>query len=62
MINRGKVVSRSDITEQVWNLRFDPGTNVIDVYISYLRKKIDKGFTPRLLHTEVGAGYVLREG
>ena len=62
MINRGKVVSRSDITEQVWNLRFDPGTNVIDVYISYLRKKIDKGFAPRLLHTEVGAGYALREG
>jgi two-component system, OmpR family, copper resistance phosphate regulon response regulator CusR len=62
MVNRGKVISRSDIIEKVWDLNFDPGTNVIDVYISYLRKKIDKNFEPKLLHTVVGMGYVLREG
>ncbi len=62
MINRGRVVSRVDITEKVWDLHFDTGTNVIDVYISYLRKKIDKNFEPKLLHTVVGMGYVLREG
>ncbi|RRB02702.1 response regulator transcription factor [Larkinella rosea] len=62
MLNKGKTISRVDISERVWNLNFDSNTNVIDVYISYLRKKIDKGFTPRLLHTIVGMGYVLREG
>ncbi|GAB3698174.1 response regulator transcription factor [Spirosoma flavus] len=62
MLNRGKIISRVDISERVWNLNFDSNTNVIDVYISYLRKKIDKGFTPKLLHTMVGMGYVLREG
>lgn len=61
MLNRGKIISRVDISEHVWNLDFDTGTNVIDVYISYLRKKIDKGFSPKLLHTVVGMGYVMRE-
>ncbi|GAB3927677.1 response regulator transcription factor [Larkinella terrae] len=62
MLNKGKTISRIEISERVWNLNFDSNTNVIDVYISYLRKKIDKGFSPRLLHTIVGMGYVLREG
>lgn len=62
MLNKGKIISRVDISERVWNLNFDNNTNVIDVYVSYLRKKIDKGFSPRLLHTIVGMGYVLREG
>ncbi|MGF7215248.1 two-component system copper resistance phosphate regulon response regulator CusR [Spirosoma lacussanchae] len=61
MLNKGKIISRVDISERVWNLNFDSNTNVIDVYISYLRKKIDKDFSPRLLHTIVGMGYVLRE-
>lgn len=61
MLNKGKIISRVDISERVWNLNFDSNTNVIDVYISYLRKKIDKGFSPKLLHTIVGMGYVLRE-
>ena len=61
MLNKGKIISRVDISEQVWSLNFDTSTNVIDVYISYLRKKIDKGFSPKLLHTIVGMGYVLRE-
>ena len=62
MLNKGKTISRVDISERVWSLNFDSNTNVIDVYISYLRKKIDKDFSPRLLHTVVGMGYVLREG
>ncbi|GAB3956808.1 response regulator transcription factor [Spirosoma harenae] len=61
MLNKGKIISRVDITERVWSLNFDNNSNVIDVYISYLRKKIDKGFSPKLLHTIVGMGYVLRE-
>ncbi|MBS1488707.1 MAG: response regulator transcription factor [Bacteroidetes bacterium] len=61
MIHKGRVVSRVDIAEQVWDLDFDTSTNVIDVYINYLRKKIDKGFEPKLLHTVVGMGYIMRE-
>jgi len=61
MLNKGKIISRVDISERVWNLDFDSNTNVIDVYVSYLRKKIDKGFSEKLLHTIVGMGYVLRE-
>ncbi|MDX5419213.1 MAG: response regulator transcription factor [Hymenobacteraceae bacterium] len=59
--NRGKVVSRVDITEQVWETSFDTGSNVIDVYINFLRKKIDKGYDNKLIHTLVGMGYVLKE-
>ncbi|MBO0948420.1 response regulator transcription factor [Fibrella forsythiae] len=62
MLNKGKTITRVDISERVWSLNFDTNTNVIDVYISYLRKKIDKGFSPKLLHTIVGTGYALREG
>ncbi|WP_375444561.1 response regulator [uncultured Fibrella sp.] len=61
MLNKGKIISRVDISERVWSLNFDNNSNVIDVYISYLRKKIDKEFSPKLLHTIVGMGYVLRE-
>ena len=61
MLNKGKIISRLDIGERVWSLNFDNNSNVIDVYISYLRKKIDKDFSPKLLHTIVGMGYVLRE-
>ena len=60
MINQGRTVSRIDIAEKVWDLHFDTNTNVIDVYINYLRKKIDKEFSSKLLHTVVGMGYVLR--
>jgi two-component system, OmpR family, copper resistance phosphate regulon response regulator CusR len=59
--NKGKVVSRVDITEQVWETSFDTGSNVIDVYINFLRKKIDKGQEIKLIHTLVGMGYVLKE-
>lgn len=59
--NKGRVVSRVDILENVWEVNFDMGTNVIDVYVSYLRNKIDKNFSPKLIHTVVGMGYVLKE-
>lgn len=61
MNNKGKVVSRIDIAEKVWELNFDTSTNVIDVYINYLRKKIDKNYPAKLIHTVVGMGYILRE-
>jgi two-component system copper resistance phosphate regulon response regulator CusR len=61
MRNKGRVVSRVDIIEQVWETSFDTGSNVIDVYINFLRKKIDKDFSTKLIHTLVGMGYVIRE-
>ncbi|WP_324677636.1 response regulator transcription factor [Hymenobacter sp. GOD-10R] len=60
MVNRGKTVSRVDIAEKVWDLHFDTNTNVIDVYVNYLRKKIDKNYDQKLLHTVVGMGYLLQ--
>lgn len=59
--NQGKVVSRADILENVWEINFDLGTNVVDVYVNYLRNKIDRNFSPKLIHTAVGMGYVLKE-
>ena len=61
MGHAGHVVTRTMLLESVWDYHFDPETNVIDVHISRLRQKIDKGFEPVLLHTVRGAGYVLRE-
>lgn len=60
MRNRGRVVSRVDIAEKVWDIRFDTGTNVIDVYINFLRKKVDKDFPTKLIHTVVGMGYIFK--
>ncbi|MBL7964116.1 MAG: response regulator transcription factor [Flavobacteriales bacterium] len=59
--NKGRVLSRSEILEQVWDINFDLGTNIVDVYINYLRKKIEAESSARLIHTVVGMGYVLRE-
>lgn len=58
--NQGRVVGRAEIAEHSWDETFDFGSNVIDVYVSYLRNKIDKGYAPRLIHTVVGMGYVMR--
>jgi len=58
--NRNRVVSRLDIAENVWNIDFDTQTNVIDVYVNYLRNKIDKNFPVKLIHTQVGMGYILK--
>ncbi|MBI2968947.1 MAG: response regulator transcription factor [Bacteroidetes bacterium] len=59
--NRGRVLSRSEIAENVWDISFDTGTNIIDVYINFLRNKIDKNFFPKLIHTLIGMRYVLKE-
>jgi len=59
--NKGRVVSRIDIAEKVWEINFDTGTNVIDVYVNFLRKKVDRDFPTRLIHTVVGMGYILKE-
>ena len=60
-MNKGIVLSRDKIEEHIWNYDYAGGSNVVDVYIRYLRKKIDEGFSPKLIHTVRGAGYVLRE-
>lgn len=59
--NKNKVVSRIDIAEKVWDISFDTGTNVIDVYVNFLRKKIDKEFSPKLIHSKIGMGYILTD-
>lgn len=55
--NKGKLLTRDFIIEQVWGIEFDPSTNIIDVYVNYLRKKIDKDFEPKLIHTKFGFGF-----
>ena len=59
--NKNRVVSRADIAINVWDTDFDSNTNVIDVYISYLRNKIDKSFDEKLIQTHVGIGYIIKE-
>ena len=58
MRNEGKVVSRVEIAEKVWDIHFDTGTNVVDVYVNILRKKIDRDFPVKLIHTRIGMGYL----
>lgn len=58
---KGKVVSKQEILEKVWGLSFDTGTNTIEVYISFLRNKIDKPFSKKLIHTKPGFGYFVKE-
>jgi two-component system, OmpR family, copper resistance phosphate regulon response regulator CusR len=55
--NKEKLLTREFIIEQVWGIDFDPSTNIIDVYVNYLRKKIDKDFEPKLIHTKYGFGF-----
>jgi len=59
--NKNRVLSRIDILENVWEVDFDLGTNVIDVYINYLRKKIEKPFNSKIIETVIGMGYVIKE-
>src|SRR5690349_599621 len=59
--NRNKVVSRADIALNVWDIDFDTKTNVIDVYVNFLRKKLDHDFDKKIIHTQVGVGYILKE-
>jgi len=60
MRHSGEVVSKMDLAENVWHLNFDPGTNVVEVYINYLRRKVDKDFEHKMIHTRPGLGYVLQ--
>jgi two-component system copper resistance phosphate regulon response regulator CusR len=59
--NHRRVLSRIEILEHVWDINFNLGTNVVDVYINYLRKKLDRDFEPKLIHTSFGIGYTLKE-
>lgn len=59
--NPGRMISKQEISEQVWNLNFETGTNVIEVYVNFLRKKIDKDFPVKLIHTQFKTGYIFRE-
>lgn len=61
MRNKGRVISRAELAEKVWDVTFDTGTNVVEVYINILRKKIDREFEPKLLHTRIGLGYILSQ-
>lgn len=61
MRNKGRVVSRPDIAEHVWDVTFDTGTNVVEVYVNILRKKIDKDFPAKLIQTRIGLGYIIQE-
>lgn len=61
LVNKNKVISRTKIAEAVWGIGFNRGTNLIDVYINYLRSKIDKGFPTPLIHTVIGMGYILKD-
>jgi two-component system copper resistance phosphate regulon response regulator CusR len=60
MRNKGRVVSKPEIAENVWEVTFDTGTNVVEVYVNILRKKIDKDFSTKLIHTRIGLGYVMQ--
>jgi DNA-binding response OmpR family regulator len=59
MRNQGRVVSRSEIAEKVWEITFDTGTNIVDVYINLLRKKVDRDFDQKLIQTRIGLGYTI---
>jgi DNA-binding response OmpR family regulator len=59
--NKGRVRSRGELLESVWDINFNLSTNVVDVYINYLRKKLDTDFPDKLIHTVIGMGYVLKE-
>ncbi|MBL7873892.1 MAG: response regulator transcription factor [Cyclobacteriaceae bacterium] len=61
MRNRGRVLSKPEISEKVWDVNFDTGTNVVEVYINILRKKIDRDFEQKLIHTRIGLGYIFTD-
>ena len=61
MKNKGRVVSRLDVLEHVWGIDFNMGTNVVDVYVNYLRKKIERKEAGKLIHTVIGMGYCMKE-
>jgi two-component system copper resistance phosphate regulon response regulator CusR len=60
MNNIGRVISKVELAEKIWDITFDTGTNVIEVYVNFLRKKIDKDYDVKLIHTQIGMGYVMK--
>jgi two-component system copper resistance phosphate regulon response regulator CusR len=58
--HQGRVISKSELAKEIWKIDFDTGTNTIEVYVNYLRNKIDKGFSTKLIHTHIGMGYIIR--
>ena len=58
--HQGRVISKVELAEKIWDITFDTGTNVIEVYVNFLRKKIDKDFEIKLIHTQIGMGYVMK--
>ena len=60
MNNVGRVISKVELAEKIWDITFDTGTNVIEVYVNFLRKKIDKDYDVKLIHTQIGMGYVMK--
>lgn len=62
MRHPGRVISKVELAEKIWDITFDTGTNVIEVYVNFLRKKVDKDFDKKLIHTQIGMGYVIKEG
>lgn len=61
MRNPGRTISKQEISEKVWDIHFDTGTNVVEVYVNFLRKKVEKGFDVKLIHTQFKTGYIFRE-
>jgi DNA-binding response OmpR family regulator len=61
MRHPGRVISKVELAEKIWEITFDTGTNVIEVYVNFLRKKVDKDFDKKLIHTQIGMGYVIKE-
>ncbi|CAN1574290.1 OmpR Response regulators consisting of a CheY-like receiver domain and a winged-helix DNA-binding domain [Spirosomataceae bacterium] len=61
MRHPGRVISKVELAEKIWDVTFDTGTNVIEVYVNFLRKKVDKDFDRKLIHTQIGMGYVIKD-
>lgn len=59
--NQGKVISKAELAKNVWRMDFDTGTNMVEVYVNYLRKKIDRDFDHKLIQTQIGMGYIIQE-
>jgi DNA-binding response OmpR family regulator len=59
--NKNKVLSKQQLAKDVWGIEFDTGTNMVEVYVNYLRKKVDRDFDQKLIHTQFGHGYILRD-
>jgi two-component system copper resistance phosphate regulon response regulator CusR len=61
MRNVGRVISKAELADKIWEINFETGTNTIEVFVNYLRKKVDKDFSPKLIHTVVNMGYIIKE-